>query len=103
MLSGLSPDLQHTMFRLLKESLADQAAMKQRMENLVSQNRTLEVHFVEVKSVLQVQQEIPAQVLLNRPVVLIDAFEGNRLPFHLESIDSFAALYAVFMVKSKDR
>jgi hypothetical protein len=101
--SGLSPDQQHAMFRLLEKALANEEAMKQRMDDLVAQNKTLEVHLVEVKTILQVQQELPSQVLLRRPVILIDAFEENRLPFHLEFIDSFEALSAVLLVRFKDK
>jgi hypothetical protein len=101
--SGLSPDLQHAMFRLLEEALANEAAMKQRIDDLVTQNKSLEVHFVEMKAMLVVQQEMPSQVLLRRPVVLIDAFEENRLPFHLEFIDSFEALSAVLLVRFKNK
>jgi hypothetical protein len=101
--SGLSPDLQHAMFRLLEEALANEAAMKQRMDDLVTQNKSLEVHFVEMKAMLVVQQEMPSQVLLRRPVILIDAFEENRLPFHLEFIDSFEALSAVLLVRFKNK
>jgi len=41
--------------------------------------------------------------MLRRPVVLIDAFEDNRLPFHLEFINSFEALFAVLEIRFKDK
>jgi hypothetical protein len=56
-----------------------------------------------LKTAVHLQREIPAQVMLRRPVILIDAFEENRLPFHLEFINSFEALLAVFMVRFMDR
>jgi hypothetical protein len=91
------------MFRLLEEALAERNALYAKMELLVEQNKTLETHLVELKNAVLHQKEIPAQVMLRRPVVLIDAFEENRLPFHLEFINSFEALFAVFMVRFKDR
>jgi hypothetical protein len=73
------------------------------MELLLTQNKTLETHLVELKIAVAQNRKIPAQVMLRQPVVLIDAFEENRLPFHLEFIDSFGALFAVFMIRFKDR
>jgi hypothetical protein len=91
------------MLRLLEQALANGEAMEQRIDNLVTQNRTLEAHLVEVKKILQVQQELPSQILLRRPIILIDAFEESRLPFHLEFIDSFEALSAVLLVRFKHK
>jgi hypothetical protein len=102
-ISGLSPDQQHAVFRLLEEALANEEAMKQRVDALVAQSKALEVHIVEVKTIMQIQQEIPSQVLLRRPVILIDAFEENRLPFHLEFIHSFEALSAVLLARFKNK
>ncbi|KAF2034059.1 hypothetical protein EK21DRAFT_85855 [Setomelanomma holmii] len=39
---GLSPDEQHTMFRLREEALAERRALESRMELLIAQNQTLE-------------------------------------------------------------
>lgn len=103
MSSGLSPDEQRNMFHLLEEALAERRALESRMESLIAQNRTLESHLVELMAAVKQQREIPAQVMLRRPVILIDAFEENRLPFHLEFINSFEALFAVFMVRFKHR
>jgi hypothetical protein len=77
--------------------------MEASMEVLIAQNKTLEIHLLELKTAVQQQREIPAQVMLRRPVILIDAFEENRLPFHLEFINSFEALFAVSMVRFKDK
>lgn len=41
----------------------------------------------DVHTILTVDKEIPAQVLLSKPVILLDA-RGRFFPFHLESIDS---------------
>jgi hypothetical protein len=101
--SGLSPDEQHNMFRLLEEALAERRRLESQMETLIAQNQRLESHLLELKAAVQHQREIPAQVMLRRPVILIDAFEENRLPFHLEFINSFEALFAVMMVRFKHR
>jgi hypothetical protein len=91
------------MFRLLEEVLANEEATKQRMNDLIAQNKTLEVHLVEVKTMLMVQQELPSQIPLRRPVILIDAFEERMLPFHLDFIDSFEALSAVLLIRFKSK
>ncbi|KAH4045249.1 hypothetical protein HBI56_157010 [Parastagonospora nodorum] len=100
---GLSPDMQHTMFRLLQEALADKDAMKRTMDQLVVQQKSIQTHLVEVKGMVQVHQEIPAQMLSRRPVILIDAFDENRLPFHLDFINSFEALFAVLEIRFKEK
>jgi hypothetical protein len=99
--SGLSPDQQHAMLRLLEEALANEVVMKQRIDGLVTQTKSLEIRIVEVKTILQVEQEIPSQIPLRRPVILIDAFEEKMLPFHLDFIDSFEALSAVLLIRFK--
>ena len=103
MYRGLSPDEQHAMFPMLEEALAERKTLESQMAMLAMQNRTLETHLIELKAAVQQQKEIPAQVLLRRPVILIDAFEENRLPFHLEFINSFEALFAVFMIRFRDK
>ncbi|KAH7071604.1 hypothetical protein FB567DRAFT_206842 [Paraphoma chrysanthemicola] len=100
---GLSPEQQRTMFCLLKESFANQEEMKRQLEDVLKQNKNLEVHLIEVKTMVQMQEELPPQVLLRRPVVLIDAFEGNRLPFHLEFINCFEALFSVLSIRFNDK
>ncbi|QRC92179.1 hypothetical protein JI435_023260 [Parastagonospora nodorum SN15] len=100
---GLSPDMQHTMFRLLQEVLADKDAMKRTMDQLVVQQKSIQTHLVEVKGMVQAHEEIPAQILLRRPIILIDAFDENRLPFHLDFINSFEALFAVLEIRFKEK
>jgi hypothetical protein len=95
--------MQHAMFQLLQEALSDKELLQRRMDGLIAQQKSLKVHLIEVKQIVQVQQKMPSQMMLRHPVVLIDAFEGNRLPFHLEFIPSFEALFAVLMVIFKDR
>ena len=41
----------------------------------------------QVQTIIRVQNEIPAQVPLSKPVILLDA-RGRYFPFHLEFIDS---------------
>jgi hypothetical protein len=62
--SGLSPDEQHNMFRLLEEALAERRRLESQMETLIAQNQTLESHLLELKAAVQHQREIPAQVML---------------------------------------
>ncbi|KAH4941512.1 hypothetical protein HBI67_003400 [Parastagonospora nodorum] len=100
---GLSPDMQHTMFRLLQEVLADKDAMKRTMDQLVVQQKSIQTHLVEVKGMVQAHEEIPAQILLRRPIILIEAFDENRLPFHLDFINSFEALFAVLEIRFKEK
>lgn len=40
-----------------------------------------------INVIVRVNKEVPAQVLLSKPVVLLDA-RGRYAPFHLEVIDS---------------
>lgn len=91
------------MLCLLEASLANQEAMKQQLEDALKEKKDLQVHLTEIKTMIQVQQELPSQVLLRRPVVLIDAFEGNRLPFHLEFINCFEALFSVLSIRFNDK
>ena len=41
----------------------------------------------DIDLVIRVDQEVPAQVLLSKPVILLDA-HGRYAPFHLEFIDT---------------
>ncbi|KAH4863550.1 hypothetical protein HBI42_143660 [Parastagonospora nodorum] len=100
---GLSPDMQHAMFQLLQDALADKESLQRRMDALIAQQESFKFHFIEFKQIVRVHQEIPSQVMLRRPVVLIDAFEENRLPFHLDFINSFEALSAVLEIRFKDK
>jgi hypothetical protein len=99
--SGLSPMEQHSMFLLHEEVLAERKGLESQMKTLTAQNQTLEKHLLDWNAAVQQQREIPAQVMLRRSVILIDAFDENRLPFHLEFVTSFEALYAVLMVRFK--
>lgn len=104
-ISGLSPGDQQTMFHMLQESLKENKQlqqdfinMEQRLNDIIAQNERLERHIVEVKTTIQIQKNVPPQVLLQQPVILHDAL-GRIAPFHLEFISSAAALRAVLEVR----
>ena len=67
-------------------------------EVLMQQNRDLLHSIEELKGLLRVQSMIPAQVLLQQPVILLDAF-GKVAPFHLEFIDSSEAFLSVLKIR----
>jgi hypothetical protein len=56
---------------------------------------------LEIKAMVETQNLIPAQVHLQKPVILNDA-RGRTLPLHLEFIDSAEAFTAILRVKFKD-
>jgi hypothetical protein len=93
--SGLSAEEQHTMFRLLQDALNQKDRLEQKMKDLMAQNNTLETHIL-----IKTQNEVPPQILLQRPVVLHDAL-GRIAPFHLEFISSVEALLAVLKIRFK--
>jgi hypothetical protein len=66
---------------------------------LMSQNQQLQKSLDEIQVLLRVQCAIPPQVLLQQPVILLDAF-GKIAPFHLEFIDSLDAFIAVLKIRS---
>jgi hypothetical protein len=54
----------------------------------------------QVHSMLQVQKAIPPQIMLQKPVILLDAC-GRLAPFHLEFVNSLDAFVAVMLVRFK--
>jgi Fungal N-terminal domain of STAND proteins len=54
--------------------------------------------FEQVRSMLQVQQEVPHQIMLQQPVILLDAC-GRIAPFHLEFVDSLEAFVAITLIR----
>jgi hypothetical protein len=88
---------------MLNEALANERVVERRLADIGTQNERLHTHLNEVKAVVQSQREVPPQVLLQRPVILIDAFDGKPLPFHLDFIDSLEAFVAVFMIRFRDK
>ena len=74
------------------------AEQRQCFEILIRQNRELMRTVQGLNRMLQMQISIPPQVLLQRPVILLDAF-GKIAPFHLEFIDSLESFSAVFKIR----
>ncbi|KAH8728151.1 hypothetical protein GQ44DRAFT_769669 [Phaeosphaeriaceae sp. PMI808] len=56
--SGLSPEEQHAMFRLLGEVLAGRRVLQNQLETLVAHNKTFESHIIDLKTTVQIQREI---------------------------------------------
>lgn len=83
---------------MLQETLKKNEELESQMEALKCQNQCLERHMLEVKTTIQLQKNIPPQVLLQQPVILHDAIE-RIAPFHLEFINSAAALKAVLKIR----
>ena len=88
---------------IIKESSTRQEDLFQR---LMLSNQQLVREVVQLQGMLQLQnalklgKQIPPQVLLQRPVVLLDAC-GKVAPFHLEFINSMEAFVAVLKVRFK--
>lgn len=71
---------------------------RQLFEVLMRQNQELMKNIQDLNRMLQMQISIPPQVLLQQPVILLDAF-GKIAPFHLEFIDSLESFSAVFKIR----
>ena len=71
---------------------------RQFFEILMRQNQELMRNIQDLNRLLQMQISIPPQVLLQQPVILLDAF-GKIAPFHLEFIDSLESFSAVFKIR----
>lgn len=52
------------------------------------------------KTLQAIQSSIPAQVLLQKPIIFLDAL-GRQAPIHLEWVDSYEAFLAVLKVRFK--
>ena len=52
-----------------------------------SQNHKMIQKLQDLHTIIRMDKEIPAQVLLSKPAILLDA-RGRFCPFHLEFIDS---------------
>lgn len=74
------------------------AEQRQCFEVLMQQNKELMRNVQDLHRMLQIQMSIPPQVLLQQPVVLLDAF-GKQAPFHLEFIDSLEIFTAVLKIR----
>lgn len=71
---------------------------RQCFEFLMLQNKELMRSVQELNRILKVQTAIPPQVLLQKPVILLDAF-GKIAPFHLDFIDSMECFTAVLKIR----
>lgn len=74
------------------------AEQRQCFEILMQQNMELMRNVQDLHRMLQLQITIPPQVLLQQPVILLDAF-GKQAPFHLEFIDSLETFTAVLKIR----
>ena len=88
-----SPD--KLMLNMLKTLTTEQ---RHCFELLMHQNRELMRSVQDLHRLLQIQLAIPPQVLLQAPVILLDAF-GKRAPFHLDFIDSLETFSAVLKIR----
>ena len=57
------------------------------MRTIFENQQQLTGQLRDIDLTIRVNQEIPAQVLLSKPVILLDA-RGRYAPFHLEFIDT---------------
>ena len=55
----------------------------------------------QLQSMLQLQQELPPQVMLQKPVILLDAL-GRVAPFHIDFVTSMDALREALKVRFRD-
>jgi hypothetical protein len=67
--------MQKTMIRFLEEASERDKTLQRQLVDFNSERKTLGVHLMGLKSMLQVQQEIPLQPLLRKPFILIDAWQ----------------------------
>ena len=57
------------------------------MPTIIENQQQLMGKLRDIELMIRVNQEVPAQVLLSKPVILLDA-RGRYAPFHLEFIDT---------------
>ena len=57
--------------------------------------------FAQLQSMLELQQELPPQVMLQKPVILLDAL-GKVAPFHLDFITSMDVLREALKARFRD-
>ena len=79
--------------------LQDMSIQQRKSFNILSEQYDRSVQaFEDVRSMLQIQKEVPPQIMLQQPVILLDAC-GKIAPFHLEFVDSLEAFVAVMLVR----
>ena len=71
---------------------------RQCFEFLMYQNKELMRNVQDLNRMLRIQMTIPPQVLLQQPVILLDAF-GKIAPFHLDFINSLETFTAVLKIR----
>lgn len=65
---------------------------------MVQQNKQLMQSIEDMRMMLQLQANVPPQVMLQQPVILLDPF-GKTAPFHLDFIDSSECFMAVLKAR----
>ncbi len=65
---------------------------------MVQQNKQLMQSIEDMRMMLQLQANVPPQVMLQQPVIFLDPF-GKTAPFHLEFIDSSECFMAVLKAR----
>lgn len=97
--SGILTQLNQTRDRATLDMLHNlSAGQRQSFEMLMQQNKQLMKSVRDLQRMLQIQMTVPPQVLLQQPVILLDAF-GKLAPFHLEFIDSLETFTAVLKIR----
>lgn len=71
---------------------------RQCFEFLMLQDKELVRGVHELNQMLKLQMAIPPHVLLQQPVILLDAF-GKTAPFHLDFVDSMECFTAVLKIR----
>lgn len=65
---------------------------------MLQQNKQLMQSIEDMKMMLQLQTNVPPQVMLQQPVIFLDPF-GKTAPFHLDFIDSSECFMAVLKAR----
>jgi hypothetical protein len=78
------------------------AAIPSELEKFHERFRVIEGHLIEVKAMVDMQENIPQRVMALRLTFIIDPFEANSLTIPLDTFDTFEAVLAVFEVRFKD-
>ena len=65
---------------------------------MAQQNKQLMQNIEDMRTMLQLQANVPPQVMLQQPVIFLDPF-GKTAPFHLDFIDSSECFMAVLKAR----
>lgn len=85
------------MFILLERTVQHNETLHQEMKNLQTENILLVRHVLEIKDFLRTQRSLPAQVLLQQPVILNDA-PGRFFPSSVQFCSSLEGFLAVLEI-----